>query len=281
MDEDAALNGALARVAPEARVRRYYAPVARFCVDRLRASAKRPLVFGVSGPQGAGKSTLADALVVGLGALGYRGVAISIDDFYLTHDEQLRLSEAHPDNPYLAYRGYPGTHDVALGDATLASLAQGRPTVLPAYDKSAFAGRGDRAPEATFRRVEERLHFVVLEGWMLAFSPLDASALEDAALEAPNEMLAPYRAWTDRIDAMIVLVASRPEDIVTWRVDAERQRREAGASALTDDQARDYIERFLPAYRAWVPGLLASSDARPTMTLRLGRDREPVADPAE
>src|SRR5215471_9278910 len=96
-------------------------------------------ILGIQGPQGCGKSTLAAALVEEWGRAGVRATTVSIDDFYLTHAEQEAVASRHPGNPYLRYRGYPGTHDVALGRRTidaLASLGDAQSTAVPVYDKS-------------------------------------------------------------------------------------------------------------------------------------------------
>lgn len=267
------LEAALIRHTGDAALARgYYLPVARWCAAVLDEVPRRPVVVGVSGPQGAGKSTLAEAVVRGLAELGVRGIAISIDDLYLTHDEQRALSASHPGNRYLAYRGYPGTHDVALGRAVLDSLAAGAPTIVPTYDKSAHAGRGDRSAPASFRRVEGRLDLVVLEGWMLGFHPVDPSTLEPD-LRLPNEALAAYASWHQKLDALVRLDARSFDDIVAWRVGSERARRERGEGALTDDEARDYIERFLPAYRTYLPGLRASPPCARVLTVELDAGR--------
>lgn len=255
-----------------ALVRSYYAPVARWCADLVSASARRPFVVGISGPQGGGKSTLAAALVRALGAVGLGGIAISIDDFYLTHAEQRALAAAHPGNRCLEHRGYPGTHDVELGCAVLDALRRGAPALVPVYDKSAHGGRGDRAPETRFRRVDVRLDFVILEGWMLGFSPVDPLALEPD-LRAPNAMLAAYARWHERLDALVVLFAEDVLDVVRWRVGAERARRDRGEGALSDAEARDYVERFLPAYRAYVPGLRARPPCTRTLEVVLDAER--------
>ena len=105
-------------------------------------------MLGIQGPQGCGKTTLASALVDAFGGVGLRSVAVSIDDFDLTHAEQLALGERHKANPYLLYRGYPGTHDVGLALAyrAIVRLRPGEEALVPVYVKSAHGGRGDRAP---------------------------------------------------------------------------------------------------------------------------------------
>jgi len=246
--------------------------------ERLAATPRRPWVLGVQGPQGCGKSTLAAALVDALAAEanGARAVAVSIDDFYLTHDEQSALAARHAGNPYLLYRGYPGTHDVALGARVLDALAAlrgGDETLVPSYDKSAHAGRGDRAPREAWRRVRGPVDVLIVEGWMLGFAAVPEASLPEPALRPPNEYLAAYAAWTRRLDGFLQLDVASLDTIVRWRVDAERARRELGRPALTDDEARDYIERFLPAYRVYVPPLRARPPCGDARLVMLSDDR--------
>ncbi|HEX8792318.1 MAG TPA: hypothetical protein VF765_15295 [Polyangiaceae bacterium] len=236
-------------------------------------------ILGIQGPQGCGKSTIAAGLVAEWGRAGVRAATVSIDDFYLTNAEQEALASRHPGNPYLRYRGYPGTHDVALGRRTidaLASLPDARTTAVPAYDKSAHRGRGDRAPESAWPRVSGPLDVVILEGWMLGFSPADADAdalAADPALRAPNAYLSAYRAWNERLDAFVQLEVASLDTVVAWRVDSERARRARGESTLSDEEARDYIERFLPAYRLWGPRLQAHPPCADSTRIDLAEDR--------
>lgn len=245
-------------------------------------------VLGIQGPQGCGKSTLAAAVVARARAAGRTAVAMSIDDVYLTHAEQRALAGRYPGNRTLEHRGHPGTHDVELGAATLRALRDAGPgevVALPAYDKSAHGGRGDRRPRAEWSVVVGPVDLVVFEGWMLSFPPLDAAelaGLADHDLAAAAALLPPYDAWTSQLDAFVRLDASDPQDVVRWRIDAERARRAAGAPALTDDEARDYVERFLPAYALWEPLLRARPPSRggaplPRLEVQLGPDRAPRA----
>jgi D-glycerate 3-kinase len=253
--------------------------IAEAAVEHRRALG-RALCVGVAAPQGAGKSTLCAALERRLGAAGLRSATLSIDDVYLTREEQVALAARNPGNPYLAVRGYPGTHDVPLGVATLdalLALGEGETREVPRYDKGAHGGRGDRAPREAWTRVEGPLDVVLFEGWMLAFEPAaEADLPDDEHLALCNERLRAYAPWRSRVDRWVLLEGHAAEDVIPWRVDAERTRREREGRGLSDDEARAYIERFLPAYRLWGPGVRARV-AGLLAFVRVGVDRAPRA----
>jgi D-glycerate 3-kinase len=143
---------------------------------------------------------------------------------------------------------------------------------LPRYDKSACGGRGDRAHESTWTTIDEPMQLIVFEGWMLGFTPVDETVAQ-GWMRAPNELLSHYGAWY-RSDTFVLLEALDPSFIVSWRVDSERARRLRGETALTDEEARDYIERFLPAYALYVSPLARSLGPQ-ALHFRLGEDRLP------
>ena len=124
-----------------------------------------PRVIGISGGQGAGKSTLAALLVDALQRLGVRAATGSIDDFYLTLDERREL--AGTVHPLLITRGVPGTHDVGLCQRTLSALEGSGWVALPRFDK----GRDDRCPRSKWPEVRAPLDCFVLEGWCLGAPP--------------------------------------------------------------------------------------------------------------
>jgi D-glycerate 3-kinase len=259
-----------------ARVADCYLPVCAWLAERAREGRR---VVALNGPQGAGKSTLCAAAVEALGAVGVRAVTVSIDDFYLPFEAQCALAAQHPGNPYLEFRGYPGTHDLALGAATLDALRgdAGEGVSVPVYDKSAHGGRGDRAPETQWRRVTGPFDLVLVEGWMLGFAPVPTESLPDARMAPSNDALAGYAAWLRRCEALVHLVMADAQSVVRWRVDAERARRGGGAPGLSDEAARDYVMRFVPAYAAWVEPMRATPPVRgPRLTVVLGDNRDAI-----
>ena len=251
------------------------AAVQAFAIAQIQQAARRPLMLGLQAPQCAGKTTIGKRLLASLPDIRLRGASVSIDDFYLTRDEQLALADTHPDNPYLEHRGYPGTHDLDLGDRTLSALRDlgaGRSTRIPVYDKSQHGGRGDRAPASEWREVKGPLDLVIVEGWMLGFEPVAESDLPDPRLAFPNRALAGYARWYQHLDAFIVL---RPIDwnyVVKWRVEAEENMKAQGKPGLSREAIEDYVRRFLPAYATWAGR--APTRIRPETSLMVEIDEQ-------
>ena len=243
------------------------------------SAAERPIVIGMSGAQGSGKTTLMADVCGQIVGRGGRLVTLSIDDFYLTHDEQLALARRHPGNRFLQHRGYPGTHDVALGVGVLTALRTlkaGSSLRLPGYNRSAFEGTGDRLPESDWREVAGPLDLVVLEGWMLGFTPVEDAHLADPALQAVNELLRSYAAWHALLDGFIWL---EPEDhmfVREWRVEAEERAIAAGRAGMSPERIAAFVEAFIPAYALYTSGLRACPPTKPPhLHMIIGRDRLP------
>ena len=139
-------------------VDRIHRPVAERIAQTRRAIG-RPIVAGLCGSQGSGKSTMAAFLKALLEAKGLKTAILSIDDLYLTLPERERLAaEVHP---LLKTRGVPGTHDLGLGQALIDVLTDGVAEVsMPRFDKA----EDTRAPGATWPRVASPVDVILLEG---------------------------------------------------------------------------------------------------------------------
>eukprot|EP00793_Prasinoderma_coloniale_P001272 PRCOL_00005044-RA len=243
------------------RVYHYYVPVYAW-VERLRAAKRAagddaPLVVGLSAPQGCGKTTITEELIGLFATDGRAATCVSVDDFYLTYEEQTALAAAEG-NPLLEYRGNAGSHDLKLGASTL--RAGGGEVRVPRYDKTAFSGRGTRAPEDDWPSVAAPLDVVLFEGWMLGFAPVGAEAARAVSpdLEAVDARLEAYAEELESVvDAWLVVKIGDPNWVFKWRQQAEEAARAAGKPTLTDDEVRDFVMRYQPAYEAYLPGLYA------------------------
>lgn len=225
-----------------------------------RQQLERPLIQGILGGQGTGKTTLAVVLSVILSHLGYRTLSFSLDDLYKTYAERQRLQQQ---DPRLIWRGPPGTHDVELGLQLLDQLRQPNrrePILVPRFDKSAWKGAGDRTtPEQV-----EGIDVVLFEGWFVGVRPIEPSVFE-ASTPPPiqttadrlfarqmNEQLKPYLLLWEQLDRLIVLYPTDYRLSQQWRLQAEQQMIATGKSGMTDAQVSKFVEYF---WRSLHPGL--------------------------
>jgi len=84
-----------------------------FILSRLRIhqaqNPNTPFFIGLNGVQGAGKTTLVKALSEALREEEHLETLVcSIDDLYLTHEDQVELASSHAQNPLMQHRGEPG-----------------------------------------------------------------------------------------------------------------------------------------------------------------------------
>jgi D-glycerate 3-kinase len=217
--------------------RDYVVPIAQR-VAALRARLERPVIIGISGAQGTGKSTLAAFLA---GCLQREAdlsvVCLSLDDLYFS--KAMRATIAKSVHPLLATRGVPGTHDVEVGRLILAALTDTddrHRVTLPAFDKAS----DDRVAEVNRRRVDAPVDVVLFEGWCVGARPQTLEQLQAPvnALEANadangawrryvNERLATdYARLFARLDKLIMLRVPAFEKVIEWRKLQEHKLRE-------------------------------------------------------
>ena len=250
----------------------------------LSGTRRRPVVIGICGAQGAGKSTLAQAVQTRCEAEHVASAVLSLDDLYLTHAERQAL--ARDVHPLLATRGVPGTHDIALGLDVLDGLEAGGPVALPRFDKA----RDDRVSEHDWPIVAPGCQVLLLEGWCLGAFPQRTGELAEPvnALEAGedpdgrwrrrvNDMLGDsYQRLFARIDRLILLAAPGFEVVHRWRSEQER---DLASRAGPDDRVMSEAEiaRFIAYYERITRAILSEMPARADLLVRLDDARRPEA----
>lgn len=242
---------------------------------------KQPVLIGINGAQGSGKTTLCRFLRVLLVEHNLRSVTVSLDDLYLTRAERRALAaDVHP---LFATRGVPGTHDIALGEAILDDLLAGRTAALPRFDKAA----DDRAEMR--RLVEPPIDVVLLEGWCVGAVPQPAEALREPVnrLEADEDrdgvwrrevnrrLATDYAALFARIDLLVALEVESFEAVYRNRKLQEDKLAAAnpGGVAIMDDTA---LDRFLMHYERLTRWMLEEVPARADVLVKIGSDQRPL-----
>ncbi|XP_031101602.1 D-glycerate 3-kinase, chloroplastic [Ipomoea triloba] len=289
------LNQLTLNLPQKVRIYHYYIPVFLWCEKEIADHCSKfkgadevpPLVIGFSAPQGCGKTTLVFALDYLFQVTGRKSAMLSIDDFYLTAEDQAKLRESNPGNLLLELRGNAGSHDLPFAVETLTALTkltkEGTKMKLPRYDKSAYSGRGDRADPSTWPEIEGPLTVVLFEGWMLGFKPLPSEVVKavDPQLETVNKNLeAYYDAWDKFVKSWIVIKIQDPTCVYNWRLQAEIAMRADGKPGMSDEEVKDFVSRYLPAYHAYLPTLYSEgpSGADPDhfLLIEIDEGRNPI-----
>lgn len=275
----------------------HYLPVCQWVKDAIamqKTSSSQPLVLGINGAQGTGKSTLADFIAEsirgdGTERSGLRVAVVSIDDFYLTKAARLELSERI--HPLLATRGVPGSHDLPLAFDVLNALIAGQAQVaLPRFDKST----DDRSAQSGWPITDSAVDLIILEGWCVGSIPQAVELLDPPinSLEAEQDADCRWRTYVNQclsgeyqrlyamMDHLILLKAPDFESVYGWRLDQERklEQKLAASSAAAGDRSgmmnEAQISRFIQHYERLTRHNLKVLPERADLVLTLDRDHQ-------
>jgi len=212
-------------------------------------------------------------------------VVFSIDDLYLPHEALVSLAAAHPQNILWQGRGQPGTHDIDLGVKILSALKAGEHKVkLPQFDKSLFAGEGDRLAMDDDRVVVVEQppppDIVIFEGWCVGFQPIsedtllgrwdgvwklererlglgeeEVGKLED--VKAINHELKDYLRLWSFFKVFVQLKPNPPASdtlsqyhvVYKWRLEQEHyMKAHNGGRGMSDAGVKSFVDRYIPGY---------------------------------
>lgn len=258
-------------------IQNYYLPIYLWIEALLRETKEtrhgRALMVGLSCPQGGGKTTMTRILEEIFKLRKKNCVIASTDDFYLTRAQQQDVADSFPGNRLLELRGNPGSMDIPLMKSTmktLMSLENGATCVVPRYDKSAFGGKGDRLPPSKWYTTRGPVDVVLLEGWCLGFQPFDSDVdLVDPDLAPVNEFLRDFEEVYSMLDGLIVIQVDDYRVVYQWREEAEQRMRASGKAGMSQEELKDFVDRFLPSYQQYLPKLYSSKIVPSGRELRL------------
>lgn len=292
----------------QAAVTRYFVPLAEE-IARRQKQLERPMLVGVNGAQGTGKSTLALFLQTMLTSeLDCPCARFSLDDLYRTRIEREWL--ARKIHPLLVTRGVPGTHDLVLGQQTVDQLISAGPmteTRIPAFDKAI----DDRLPHPRWPIYTGVAKVILVEGWCVGAQPeqdADALAAPVNSLEAEEDrdgvwreyvniqLKGPYADFFGQLDMLIMLKAPSMDCVLNWRTlqerklankrtDAPEQRNNGllSSAAGTHEDPNDHVRgimseaelrRFIMHYERLTLAMLRDMPARADAVLDIAEDHQ-------
>jgi D-glycerate 3-kinase len=215
------------------QLEKFYLPICEKIYLDYKKS-KKIKIIGLSGGQGAGKSTITQIIKLILEIkYNLNVVYFSIDDFYKTSSERIKLSKTI--HQLFKTRGVPGTHDTSLIKKTFLDLTKKnfKPLTIPCFDKS----RDDRFSKKKWQKITRQPQIIVFEGWCLGAKPQEKKYLKKSIniLEKQNdanlkwrskvnyELKNDYKKIFKKIDRLIFLKVPSFECVYKWRLLQEKK----------------------------------------------------------
>ena len=238
-----------------------------------------PIIIGISGAQGSGKTILSQILRCILEIDHQQTtLCLSLDDLYLTRKERQQLADER--HPLFITRGVPGTHDTSLACSLLEILRSGanEQLLLPKFDKR----YDDRLAQEKWQAVQLPVDVILFEGWCVGAKPLPSAVLDTPINEleknddqdgswrqAVNQYLkGPYQTLFHFIDKQIFIQVPSFAMVKPNRLKQEKLLEKlTGSVGLRDDE----IDRFIQHYQRISEDMLGTMPHRADLLLSVNR----------
>ena len=196
----------------------------------------KPVIIGLAGGQGSGKTTFAQFLKLILEKkYSLKTITLSLDDIYKTKKERIRISNKI--NKLFLTRGVPGTHDVNFLIEFFKVLKNNnlnKSFLIPKFDKSI----DDRLPKNKWYNLKKKIDIFILEGWCVGARPEENNqnlkrpinlleSLEDKdckwRFNVNRQLKNNYKELFSFIDLMIYLKVPNFSKVLIWRTLQEKK----------------------------------------------------------
>ena len=235
------------------KLNKFYLPLSQWIYSIYKKNNKTK-VIGLSGGQGAGKSTITGILKFILKRkYGLDLCVFSIDDFYKTKAERRRMSKKI--HPLFLTRGVPGTHDLSLINKTIKRLKRRnfKTVLIPKFDKSI----DDRFRKSKWQKIKTPPDIIIFEGWCIGARHQKNSDLKKSlnSIERKhdtnlswrkvvnNHLKNQYRKLFSKIDKLVYLKAPNFEHIFKWRLIQEQKMKLTSKTKkiMSKSQVKEFI----------------------------------------
>ena len=199
-----------------------------------KTSKKKPLILGLSGGQGIGKTTISSIITLILKKYFKLNIfKISIDDFYKTRKERFLLSKKI--HSLLMTRGVPGTHDINIMLNFFKRVKKNnfKSLKLPKFDKAI----DDRCKKSSWYTIKKRPDIIIFEGWCVGARSQKNSILKKPvnSLEKSNDqnlfwrkyvndqLKKKYKKLFSYLDYLLYMKAKNFSLLQKWRLKQEKK----------------------------------------------------------
>ena len=238
------------------KLKTFYLPLSKW-IYSVYQKDKKTKIIGLSGGQGAGKSTITSILkLIFKKKYGLDLCVFSIDDFYKTKAERIKMSKKI--HPLFATRGVPGTHDIKLLNKVIKKLKKKKfkSVLIPKFDKST----DDRFKKIKWQKIKKIPDIILLEGWCVGAIQQKKSELLrpiniiekklDKRLiwrnKVNNLLKNEYKKLFNKIDKLVYLKAPDFNQIFKWRLLQEQKLKLTSKSKKT--MSKTQIKEFIMFY---------------------------------
>ncbi|TID19289.1 hypothetical protein CANINC_003718 [Pichia inconspicua] len=206
--------------------------------QKLESKTQTPLVVGIEGPQGSGKTTSAT------------NIRKKIQDLY----------------PQCNIRGLPGTHDIKLLLETFQILIENKeesyPVQIPIYDKSKHNGLGDRLEKNEWTIVAKKVDLIIFEGWFNGYVsisnddsliskwkrintefPEKFKGLSEKNIVDINNNLKPYEKVWNLFHLFVCIKTPDINNVYRWRLQQEHELVKIKGKGMSDVEVEKFVDR--------------------------------------
>jgi len=213
-------------------IRSFLIPVCFWIAKKI--NKKKPLIIGLAGGQGTGKTTITSIISIILKKYFKLDIfKISIDDFYKTRKQRTLLSKNK--HSLLMTRGVPGTHDIdiMLNFFKKIKVKKFKILKLPKFNKAV----DDRYSKSLWYKIQSKPDVVILEGWCVGARSQNFTELKKPinSLEKAHDqnfkwrqyvnyqLKTKYKKLFNQLDCLLFLKAKNFSILRRWRLKQEKK----------------------------------------------------------
>ena len=236
-------------------------------------SKKECVTVGLSGGQGAGKTTIASILKIILETkYNFNVVSFSIDDFYKTLKQRQNMAKIT--HKLFLTRGVPGTHDTKLLYKFFKNLRRKKfnPISIPQFDKSL----DNKKKKNKWLKIKKKPDIIIFEGWcigakhqtnkILKKTMNKLEKLKDNNLtwrkKVNNELKNDYKKIFKNIDKLIFLQIPHFDYVYKWRLLQEKKLKYKSVKAkiMNTNEIKKFIMFYERITKQMIKDLKYSAD---------------------
>tara|TARA_Y100001968_G_scaffold326872_1_gene370789 strand:- start:2467 stop:3456 length:990 start_codon:yes stop_codon:yes gene_type:complete len=220
-----------------------------FHIKNHLISEDKPLIIGISGLPGSGKSTFAENLEKISLKMQIPLQVISLDDFYLPSPQ---LDYAMKGNPWNVPRGLPGSHSIPEINESIKNFINTGILSAPRFNKALRNGMGDRSGW-----LKKSSKVLIFEGWFLGCTPLEDQTIlkkdSEEYLDPPltekeinyralvQDSLSDYLSIWSKIDTIWHLKAELFSNTSAWKVEQEKKLKISQGNSLEGNKLASFV----------------------------------------